>query len=355
MPNIFERGALIALLAVILMVIVGLVIVLIIMKKKEDESNQIGANAVKMTKLGMPYEDIKNFLPFDDIKDNMIIQEKGERVTAIIECHGINYYLMSEAEKISVEEGFIQFLNSLRFPVQIYVQSRTINLDESIRSYTEKLNKLQFEFNALLEKFKRLDREGASEEAVLEIAYQLEKKEKVLDYTGDLIDNISYLTQNTNVLQKKYYIAVSYHISELGIVNNMDKDELYRVANTEIMNRAETICGGLVSCGIETDILDTYELTEVMYIAVNRDDADIFNIKKIIDSDVSSISITADDTAKKKNELKKAEKKAREIQEEQERMLLENAERKRRQEEQTDNFGFFSSGKSDNVDSSTML
>ena len=355
MLNSFDKGALIALLAVILMVILGLIVILFIMKKKEDEANQIGANAVKMTKLGMPYEDIRNFLPFDDIKDNMIIQEKGERVTAIIECHGINYYLMSEAEKISVEEGFIQFLNSLRFPVQIYVQSRTINLDESIRSYTEKLTKLQLEFNSLLEKFKRLDREGASQDTILEVAYQLEKKEKVLDYTADLIDNISYLTQNTNVLQKKYYIAVSYHISELGIINNMDKDELYRVAYNEIMNRAETICGGLVSCGIETDILDTYALTEVMYVAVNRDDADIFNIKKIIDSDVSSISITADDTAKKRNELQKAEKRAREIQEEQERMMLENAERKRRQEELSSSSGFFSSNRSDGVDSSTML
>lgn len=355
MLNSFDKGALIALLAVILMVIIGLIVTLIIMRKKEDEANQIGANAVKMTKLGMPYDDIRNFLPFDDIKDNMIIQEKGERVTSIIECHGINYYLMSEAEKISVEEGFIQFLNSLRFPVQIYVQSRTINLDESIRTYNEKLTKLQLEFNSLLEKFKRLDREGASQDTILEVAYQLEKKEKVLDYTADLIDNISYLTQNTNVLQKKYYIAVSYHISELGIINNMDKDELYRVAYNEIMNRAETICGGLVSCGIETDILDTYELTEVMYVAVNRDDADIFNIKKIIDSDVSSISITADDTAKKRNELQKAERKAREIQEEQERMLLENAERKRRQEEQSNSAGFFSSSRADGVDSSTML
>ena len=115
MLNSFDKGSLILLLAVILMVILGLIVVLIAMKKKETEENKIGANAVKMTKLGMPYDDIRNFLPFDDIKDNMIVQEKGERFTAIIECHGINYYLMSEAEKISVEEGFIQFLNSLLF------------------------------------------------------------------------------------------------------------------------------------------------------------------------------------------------------------------------------------------------
>lgn len=358
----FDKGALLALLAVIAMIILVLIILLIAMKKKEDEQNRVGANAVKMTKLGMPYDDIKNFLPFDDIKDNMIVQEKGERFTMIIECHGINYYLMSEAEKISVEEGFIQFLNSMRFPIQIYVQSRTINLDESIRSYNEKLNKIQTEFNSLLDKFKRLDKQGASQDTILEVAYQLEKKEKVLDYTADLIDNISYLTQNTNVLQKKYYIAVSYHISELGLVNNMAKDELYKVAYNELLNRAETICGGLVSCGIETDILDTYELTEVMYVAVNRDDADIFNIKKIIDSDISSLSITAEDTNKKKQELLKAERRAREIQEEQERMLAEEAERRKYAEMQSaeyfeaqNNYSEPRHSSRNSVDSSTML
>jgi hypothetical protein len=39
---------------------------------------------------------------------------------------------MSEKEKIAVEEGFVQFLNTLRFPVQIYVQSRTLNLKDII-------------------------------------------------------------------------------------------------------------------------------------------------------------------------------------------------------------------------------
>ena len=136
----FAKGSLIILLAVIVFIIIILLVVLLVMKKNEEEAKKPGANAVKQTPLGMSYDDIKNFLPFDDIKDNMIVQEKGERYTMMVGCQGINYYLMSEAEKISVEEGFIQFLNSLRFPIQIYVQSRTINLDESIRAYYERLN-----------------------------------------------------------------------------------------------------------------------------------------------------------------------------------------------------------------------
>ncbi len=346
----FSKGSLILLLAVIFFIIVALVVILLIMKKNEEEANRPGANRVKQTPLGMSYDDIRNFLPFDDIKDNMIVQEKGEKYTMLVECHGINYYLMSDVEKIAVEEGFIQFLNSLRFPIQIYVQSRTVNLDESIRAYSEKYNKIQDEFNKMLEKFQELNRKGASTDDILALGYELEKKEKVLNYTKDLIDNVSYMTQNTNVLEKKYYIAVSYHTTEAGIVNTMSEADLYRMAYAELSNRAESICAGLVSCGVEANILDTYQLTDVMYIAVNRDDADIFNINKIVDSQINSISITSKSTKEKREELYRAEKRAREIKEEQERMLQAEAERREYIAQQS-----FSSSNNDEVSESTLL
>lgn len=329
--NSIDQGTLkllIILCCFIFAVIVALTIVLVKSRQKEEAENKIGAHAVKMTNTGMPYEDIKKFLPFDEIKDNMIVQEMGERFTMLIECQGINYYLMSEAEKISVEEGFIQFLNSLRFPIQIYVQTRTVNLDESIDGYNARLKTMTDEFNKLLDTFQALDRQGAPDEKLLEVGYALQKKEKVVDYTKDLIDNISYLTQNTNVLQKKYYIAVSYHISEMGLINNFDKEDNYNMAYNELLNRAHSLCSAIASCGIEASVLDTAGLTEVMYIAVNRDDSDIFNIKKIVDSDLGTLSTTARDPMLKRQDLIREEKKAREIAAERDRQLEIERQRK---------------------------
>ena len=56
----------------------------------------------------------------------------------VLECQGVNYDLMSEMERTSVEQGFIQFLNTLRTEIQIYVQTRTVNLEDSIASYRER-------------------------------------------------------------------------------------------------------------------------------------------------------------------------------------------------------------------------
>ena len=71
---------------------------------------------------------MNDFMEFDEIVDNMIVRKNRNQFVMVIQCNGVNYDLMSADEKMGVEEGFVQFLNTLRFPIQLYVQSRTLNL-----------------------------------------------------------------------------------------------------------------------------------------------------------------------------------------------------------------------------------
>ena len=89
-------------------------------QQQEEEKKQVKKSQVIYTP-----ESIMDFMDFDRIEDNMIIQKKG-KFLMIVECQGINYDLMSEMEKVSVEQGFISFLNTLRYPIQLYIQTRTI-------------------------------------------------------------------------------------------------------------------------------------------------------------------------------------------------------------------------------------
>lgn len=100
-----------------------------------------------MQKIAKEYtkESIFKFMDFDKIEDNMIVQKNGNRYLMVVECQGINYDLMSEAEKVSVEEGFLQFLNTLRHPIQIYVQTRTVNLNNSLEGYNKRLQEIEIE------------------------------------------------------------------------------------------------------------------------------------------------------------------------------------------------------------------
>jgi hypothetical protein len=68
---------------------------------------------------------MRDFMEFDKIEDDMIVQDDGRRYVMAIRCMGINYDLMSEPEMLADEEGFANFLNTLKFAIQLYVQSRT--------------------------------------------------------------------------------------------------------------------------------------------------------------------------------------------------------------------------------------
>ena len=137
----------IKLLTIILTVVLGIMFLLLVvlafmyisskMKKNEGKEKIITPNGKTKTRKYKEYrtESIMDFMEFDTVVDNMISQKDGMRYIMVVECQGINYDLMSEVEKNSVEEGFIQFLNTLRHPVQIYTQTRTINLDSSIQEY----------------------------------------------------------------------------------------------------------------------------------------------------------------------------------------------------------------------------
>lgn len=287
-------------------VIVAIAIAMSSKKSKNDpKDNMTEVEKQKANQLpNATRGNMDEFLNFEKIQDSMIIQNMGERFTMIVECHGINYYLMSEVERISVEEGFIQFLNTIRFPIQVYIQTRMVTLDDSINSYRERFNASKAEFQRMLEEFQTLHKQGLlTEDRTLELGYALEKKQNVLEYTQDMIQNIELYTSNRAVLQKKYFVVVSYDISEAGLMTKMSPEEMQELAYNELTNRCGGIIGALKACEIEAEILSSEDVAEVLYMAVNRDDADILNVKKALDSEFYSLYSTAKDPILKRREI----------------------------------------------------
>lgn len=297
-------GCLVALIVIIAIIVL---IVMMASKKSKNNSNENMTDAEKQKANQLPNASRGNmdeFLDFERIQDSMIIQNMGERFTMMVECHGINYYLMSDVERISVEEGFIQLLNTIRFPIQIYIQTRMVTLDDSINAYKERFNKSKAEFQKMLDEFQSLHRKGLlTDDRTLELGYALEKKQNVLEYTQDMISNIELYTSNKAVLQKKYFIIVSYNISEAGVMTKMTPEEMQELAYNELVNRCGGIIGALKSCEIEAEILSSEDVAEVLYMAVNRDDADILNVKKALDSEFYSLYSTAKDPILKRKEI----------------------------------------------------
>lgn len=271
-------------------------------KTKEIEGGKTKNPVSDAKKIAKEYtsESIFKFMEFEGIEDNMIIQKKGMRYIMVVECQGINYDLMSENEKIGVEEGFLQFLNTLRHPVQIYVQTRTVNLNDSIENYQRKVEEIGYELekkkNAYL---KKLQSGTVPKEELNKDFFEITKQTNLYEYGKDIILNTQRMSLNKNVLSKKYYVIVPYYVEDLGANSTFDKEEIRNMAFQELYTRSQSIIRTLSSCEVIGKILNSNELADLLYIAYNRDEAEVFSIDRAARAGYEELYTTAPDVLEK--------------------------------------------------------
>lgn len=285
-----------AVMAFILLCLIGVLVVLKLKSKAQEKESVIEeTNENSKTKVQQSHDikSIFNFMEFDKIEDNMIVQKKGKRFLMVIKCKGINYDLMSGVEKTSVEQGFSQYLNTLRYPIQIYVQTRTVDLGSSINTYKQKINKIgddlarkEFDYNQKI-------RSGQyPSDQLLKERFELVKLRNLYEYGIDVVKNTETMSLNKNILSKEYYIIIPYYPDELN-TENYAKEEISNAAFSELYTRAQSTISLLSVCGINGKILDSIELANLLYMAYNRDEAEIYSLEKAINSGFDEMYTTA--------------------------------------------------------------
>lgn len=210
----------------------------------------------------------QNSLLISEIRDGIVIMNDGS-FRAVVMCRSINFDLMSPQEREGVEYSFQGFLNSLYFPVQIFIRSSKIDM----RPYIEKLEKVRSEHDNML------------------LAYLMD----------DYIDYISAVSQQTNIMDKRFYVVVPFFppasadmikSASKGFLSTIfgqkeqtvviNEDDLEK-AKTELRNRVQTVMAGLQQCGVQSLPLDTQELIELYYDAYNPDTATRQQLKNFND------------------------------------------------------------------------
>ena len=318
-----NNDQIINMLTTLLIVMVGILFVLCIIfvilklrkdkpKTKKQPINNNTVQATEKSKVPQSYnkQSIFNFMEFDKIEDNMIIQNKDKRYLMVVQCQGINYDLMSGLEKNSVEQGFLQFLNTLRHPIQIYVQTRTVNLTNSISTYKERIKEIE---NELVNKQVEYNQKARSEQySASELAkekFEVIKQRNLYEYGIDIINNTERMSLNKNILSKHYFIIVPYYPDELGN-NDFDKDEIKNIAFSELYTKAQAMISSLSVCGINSKILNSNELIELLYTAYNRDEAEVYDLNKALNARYDELYSTAQDVMEKR--MKELDKKIEE-------------------------------------------
>ena len=299
-----------AILVFIILALIATYFLIVYMNNRKQEEEQEEAQGLENDELkdfnGMPRESIFKFMEFDEVKDNMIIRKNRKQYVMIIQCSGVNYDLMSEDEKIAVEEGFVQFLNTLRFPIQLYVQTRSLNLRDIVDEYKNKVSAIAQDIEKLNARIQTA-KDTKNERLLRKLQFEKRRKERVLDYGLDIAEYVARMSLNKNVLQQRTYVILSYYASETGANADTPQEEIDGMCFSELYTRAQTAIRSLQASEVNGRILSSEEICEWLYIAYNRDDSELLQFSKALDGQYDALYSTGKDVLEKKEEKLNAE------------------------------------------------
>lgn len=300
--------------------ILSLIVVFIIIKMRLKEKQRIEENSSKIigeknnnqakkinliTRDGKEINSIYKFMEFDSITDNMIIRKNREQFIMVIECKGINYDLLSNDEKSAVELGFISFLNTIRTPIQLYVQTRKLDMSNLLNSYSRRTD-------AMLEEVRKIDaqiqlaKQNGNDELVKKLSFDRKRKMNIVEYSESIEEYTNKINDSQYMLQQKTYIVVSYYASEIGETKKYSDIELNDLVFSELFTRTQTILNALTSSEITGKVLNSEELAELLYVAYNRESSDTYTLKNALDAQYDRLYSTAKDVLEtRKQELRK--------------------------------------------------
>lgn len=247
-------------------------------KKDENEEIEKATNEVDERKA---QKSIFKFMEFDNVEDNMIVQDGGKRYLMVIECKGINYDLLSNVEKNGIEQGFISFLNTLKYEVQIYIQTRKVNLAQSTMKYRERLKIIENDMREEEARYQDMQRKGGfTKDEILKEIKEVTKKRNLYEYGRDVIENTEQMSQDSDLTTKSYYIIVPYYTDEITSSGDYDKKEISSMAFSELYTRAQSLVSALTECDVRGKIMNSQEIIELLFVAYNREQHDLYDFEE---------------------------------------------------------------------------
>ena len=185
----------------------------------------------------------QKFIEIQDIIDNIVLLE-GSNACLVIEVQATNFSLLSQEEQDVKVLSYSSLLNSLSFPIQVFIQSKKVDISSYLRQLDDEVTKSQ---NQLL-------------------------KNQIKLY----IDFVAELIKVNTVLDKKFYIAIPYSGLESGI--GIRGENFFLMAKSKLSSKAESLHAMIRRMNLTAKTLSREELVKLFHEIYNGDFEQINNI-----------------------------------------------------------------------------
>lgn len=211
--------------------------------------------SVKSGKKPGPDSSVQRYLPFSEIRDNMMIMKDGSS-RMVLKVHALNFNLKSQEEQDAILMSYQRFLNALNFPIQIIVRSLRVDIE----SYILKLRTLsENQQNPLLKE--QTDKYIDFLLTLIDLA-QIMKKDFYIVIPYDFENNESVRKTDFIGIFKSFWSAISQEQSISDIRANRAKSAKLKKGNYE---RLSTVKMSLEAIGLKADEVEKSELIKILY------------------------------------------------------------------------------------------
>ena len=200
----------------------------------------------------------QEFIPIQEVRDGVVILKNGG-MRSVVLATSLNFALKSGDEQGAILSEFQNFVNSLDFSIQIFVQSKKLD----IRPYL----------------------------ALLEDRYKEQTTDLMKIQVREYVEFVRSFVESTNIMTKSFFVVVPYDppmltasknpISkilpgnkETTVAKNASADASFAEYRTQLEQRVAVVEQGLVRCGIRAAELGTEEVVELFYKIFNPGDTE---------------------------------------------------------------------------------
>lgn len=197
----------------------------------------------------------QDFVAIKEIRDNVVIGKSGQ-FSMVLLASSINFALKSTDEQEAILAQFQQFLNTIEFTLQIYIQSRRLNI-----------------------------------EPYLNLLSQLDSKQEselMRTQLREYIEFIRSFTLNVDVMSKNFFVVVPYSPTRISFSSGITKllsprstnmgtaknvsDSQFEEHRIQLEQRVGLISEGLSRVGVRTVTLQKDDLVDFYYHVYNPAD-----------------------------------------------------------------------------------
>lgn len=193
----------------------------------------------------------QKFIDIDAVRESTVVLKNGG-IRKVLMVSGLNFDLKSEEEQGLILYAYQNFLNSLEFPVQVFIHSRRLNIEGYIKR--------------------------------LEVLEQREPNELLKNQIAGYREFVKSFVGQNPIMNKSFFVVVPFDpiqipTSTAGITDKIfgafskkspqtaagDKEKNFQHNLLQLNQRMDRVGSGLAAIGLQSVVLDDTALIELFY------------------------------------------------------------------------------------------